>query len=171
MSGRSDKTTRRVPEVEVRQPAEGRVGEGRDARALADEEQFEEIETQTIFAFLSAVKRAGRWEPADQIDATAFMGDVTLDFARAELPPSGIVEIHTAAIMGSIKIIAPPGADVEVEGIPLLGSFEQKSRRRARDVVRDWVTGGEGELAPDEDPPLIRVTGFALLGSVEVHMP
>ena len=68
----------------------------------------------------------------------------------------------------SIKIVVPEGAEVAIEGVPLLGSFEHKTPkwRKARKVVREWVAGQPPE--EDYDPPFFRITGFALLGSVEV---
>lgn len=157
-----DERTRRVPEVEVR-----------DSASRAEEElESEPLESQSLFAFLSSVGRAGSWAPADRIDALALMGEVKLDFCEAELPPSGIVEIRTMAVMGSIKLHVPRDADVELEGMPLLGGFKEKlskRRRRAHEVVRDWVAGDPEPLDDDlEEPPLFRVTGFALLGDVEV---
>ncbi|MBW2280599.1 MAG: hypothetical protein JRG76_19555 [Deltaproteobacteria bacterium] len=166
MPGRTDDTTRSVPEVEVRPPHDESVAH---APGALEDDDFEDVEPQSFFAFMSGVKRQGRWEPAEHIDVTSIMGEVTLDFEQAWLPASGVIEIRATAIMGSITIVAPAGADIEMEGLPLLGSFEQKSKRRARDVLRDWVTGGPEEPSPDEEPPLIRVTGFALCGSVDVQ--
>ena len=50
--------------------------------------------TQESFrAICSLNPRAGRWEPADEIQVLAICGEVTLDFTRAELPASGMIEI------------------------------------------------------------------------------
>ncbi len=168
MTDRTDEPTHRVPEVEVREP---RPSAHDEARVEARVEAFEEIESQSVFSILSAVKRQGAWQAADQIDVFALMGEAHLDFTQAELPDSGMVEIHVMAILGSIKVVVPEGAEVEIEGVPLLGSFEQKTpkRRKAREVLREWVTGQPREPDDaDDEPPLFRITGFALLGNVDV---
>ena len=158
MSRSTDEETRRIPEVEVREPE--------------DADDFEEFETESIMSLLSSTQRAGTWEVADRIEAFALMGDVKLDFAKAHLPASGVVEIHAVSIMGQVTISVPEGAEVEMKGFPVLGSFEQKTRRRrrTRDVVREWVTGEEREAPPlDEEPPLFRISGVAIMGSVELN--
>jgi hypothetical protein len=119
---------------------------------------------------LSNQGRGGVWEPADQIRAVAVWGHVELDFRQASLPPGGIVDIDCSAIMGAIEIHVPSGAQVEIDGMPLLGSFEHKSRGRGvAERVREWVRGGDREHDEDPDaPPLFRVHGLALMGSVAV---
>ncbi len=164
MPSPTDEQTRRVPEVEVREPGPSGHNEGHDR-------DFEEIESQSVFAILSAVKRRGAWQAADQIDVFSLLGEAHLDFSRAELPESGVVEIRVMAVLGNIKIVVPEGAEVAIEGVPLLGSFEQKTPRwrKAREVVREWVTGQPREPDDaDDEPPLFRITGFALLGNVDV---
>ena len=87
--------------------------------------------TQESFrAIFSSNQRAGRWEPADEIQVLAICGEVRLDFTRAELPPSGMIEIHAWAIGGEVKIIVPDGAEIELEGEPVLGSIEQHVRKK-----------------------------------------
>jgi hypothetical protein len=87
--------------------------------------------TQESFrAILSANQRSGRWEPAEEIRVHAIMGEVTLDFTRAELPPSGMIEIDALAFCGEIHIIVPDGAEVELNGTPFVGSIEQKARQK-----------------------------------------
>ena len=73
---------------------------------------------------MSSHQQAGRWEPADEIDVRAIMGEVTLDFTRAELPPSGMVDVHADVIMGEVHIIVPNGAEIELDATPFLGSVE-----------------------------------------------
>ena len=53
MSRPTDEQTRRIPEVEVREPE--------------DADDFEEFETESIMSLLSSTQRAGTWEVADRI--------------------------------------------------------------------------------------------------------
>ena len=52
--------------------------------------------------------------------------------------------------MGSIELIVPPGINVDLSGIPLLGSMDNKS--------------GSG----DPGAPSITIRGLTIMGSVEV---
>ncbi len=130
--------------------------------------------TQESFrAIFSSNQRAGRWEPADEIQVLAICGEVRLDFTRAELPPSGMIEIHAWAIGGEVKIIVPDGAEIELEGEPVLGSIEQHVRKKgAREWIREWVTGERDEdlsvPPPPPEPPYFRIVGRAILGSIKV---
>jgi hypothetical protein len=130
--------------------------------------------TQDSFqAVLSAHQRAGRWEAADEIEVRAIFGAVTLDFTRAELPPSGMIEIDVLAFCGAVEIIVPDGAEVELDGTPVLGSIEQKLRKLgARESIPARVTGEHDEnlpaSAPPPEPPYFRIDCRAILGSIEV---
>ncbi len=130
--------------------------------------------TQESFrAICSANQRAGRWEAADEIEVRAIFGAVTLDFTRADLPPSGVIEIDALAFCGAVEIIVPDGADVELDGTPVLGSIEQKLRKRgAREEIREWVTGERDEdlaaPAPPPEPPYFRIDGRAIFGAIKV---
>jgi hypothetical protein len=128
---------------------------------------------ESLRAFMSSVRRGGRWEPADEIHALAICGEVTLDFTRAELPPSGVVEIDALAIMGEVKIIVPDGAEIELDGTPILGSIEHQVRKKGmREGIREWVTGERDEdlptPPPPAEPPYFRVGGLAIMGSIKV---
>ena len=107
MPGPTDEQTRRAPEVEVREPGPPEHDEGHDR-------DFEDIESQSVFSILSAVKRRGAWQAADQIDVFSLLGEAHLDFSQAELPESGMVEIRVVAVLGNVKIVVPEGAEVEV---------------------------------------------------------
>ena len=134
----------------------------------------EELVAQDSFrAILSSHQRAGRWEAADVIDARAILGEVVLDFTRAVLPPSGVVDIDARAIGGEVRIVVPDGAEVEIEGTPILGSIEQLVRRKgAGERIREWVTGEREEDLPappaPPEPPLFRIEARAICGSVKV---
>jgi hypothetical protein len=145
------------------------------ARDLAMEPDDDFVSYETFRAILSSHQRAGRWEAADEIEAVAILGEVTLDFTRADLPPGGVVDIEAQAILGEVKIIVPAGAEVEVSGTPFLGSIEQHVRRKGTgEVIREWVTGERDDdlpaAAPDDQPPLFRIDGSAILGSIRVSV-
>lgn len=106
-------------------------------------------ESQSFFSVLGSSNRTGRWQPAQTISCASILGSIKLDFREAEFPPNGI-RINGACIMGSIEIIVPPEINVDLSGIPLLGSMDNKS--------------GSG----DPDAPSISIKGFAIMGSVEV---
>ncbi len=130
--------------------------------------------TQESFrAILSSHQRAGRWEPAEKIQVRAILGEVTLDFTRAELPPSGMIEIDALAFCGEVNIIVPDGAEVELDGTPFAGSIEQKARKRGvRERVRELVTGEHDEdlpaPPPPSEPPYFCIDCRAIFGSIKV---
>ncbi|MBW2390736.1 MAG: hypothetical protein JRG89_20225 [Deltaproteobacteria bacterium] len=110
---------------------------------------------------------------ADEIEVRAIFGEVTLDFTRAELPPSGTIEIDALAVCGEIKIIVPDGAEVELDGTPVLGSIEQTLRKSgARERIRELITGERDEdpaaPPPPPAPPYFRIDGRAILGRIKV---
>lgn len=128
---------------------------------------------ESFRAVFSSQQRAGRWEPADEIQVHAIFGEVTLDFTRAELPPGGVIEIEAFTICGEVKIIVPDGAEIELDGTPILGSIEQHVRKvGASERIREWVTGErDGDppaRAEPPEPPYFRIDGRAILGAIKV---
>lgn len=111
-------------------------------------------ERQTELAIWSARVRKGPWHPARRIRALGFMGGVELDFREALFPP-GETRVFAGAVMGGVEILVPPGVRVETEGFAFMGGFEED-------------TGGETEHLPGPDAPVLRVSGFALMGGVEI---
>jgi hypothetical protein len=111
-------------------------------------------ERQWIVAIWSGPKRTGQWTPARQTVVTAVQGGAELDFREARFGP-GVTEVTAVAIMGGIDIIVPPGLQVEVNGVGVMGSFE----------ASDDLTG-----VIDPAKPILRVGGVAMMGAVEVTM-
>jgi hypothetical protein len=109
--------------------------------------------SQLELAVWSGRVRKGSWVPARTIRVAAFMGGVELDFREARFGP-GEVRVHIGAVMGGVEVLVPPGIHVEASGLALLGGFEQRL---------------EGDAAADPDAPVLRITGFALLGGVEIE--
>jgi hypothetical protein len=145
-------------------PASQRVLQTTDDQPLTQE---------SFSAVLSSHQRAGRWEPADEIQVRAVLGEVTLDFTRAELPATGMIEIEAWSIGGEIKIIVPDGAEVELVGTPILGSIEQQVRKKeVRERLREWVTGEREEDLPappqPSEPPYFHIDCHAIMGSIKV---
>lgn len=105
-----------------------------------------------IASILASQVRRGAWRPESNTEVAALLGSVELDLSSAVLEP-GMTELHCSVLLGSIEITVPPGLYVEIAGSGFLGSFEGSSGGLKR--------AGE---------PWIRVSGNAVLGSVEVRV-
>jgi hypothetical protein len=106
---------------------------------------------QVIFAMMGGSERTGSWTPARTVDALAIMGGIKLDFRQARFA-LGETVVNVCAIMGGIEILVPPGIRVESSGIGIMGGFESFN-----------------QTAVDPDAPLLRITGIALMGGVEIR--
>jgi hypothetical protein len=102
----------------------------------------------TVAVFASTVRR-GAWRVPERTNAVAVLGSVELDLREA-VPLAAQVTIVASAILGSIEIIVPDGADVDLHGVAFLGD---KSARTA-----PAVPGGLQ----------VRVQATAVLGSISV---
>lgn len=103
-------------------------------------------------AVLGSVERRGQLA-ARASGALAILGSVVIDLRDVAMP-AGVTSIHVSAVLGSVEIIVPPNLAVESAGASILGSFEGIQR-----VPRE----------PDPDLPVLRVTGRAVLGSIEIR--
>ncbi len=107
-------------------------------------------------AVLSETRRDGVWVVEPEHVATTVMGSVVLDLREAHLV-APVTRIEANAVMGSVEVIVDVGTDVRVDGTGVMGTFAQTRRSLP--------------LEPPDDgspAPLVVVTGFALMGSVEV---
>ena len=75
-----------------------------------------------------------------------------LDFRDAQLGP-GVTNVYVLAMMGGVEIIVPPGLRVESNGIGIMGGFEHSGPRVD-------VSSGSG--------PILRISGVAIMGGVEI---
>ncbi|GAB2846198.1 DUF1707 domain-containing protein [Streptomyces deserti] len=134
-----------VPAVSLsKEPAEhrdwaGRIvgGEGSSAGAVA---------------VMAGFQRKGHWTVPRKFTCFAFWGGGELDLREA-LFVDREVEINCVAIMGGVQIIVPPGVEVVVRGIGIMGGFDHSE---------DGVPGDPGA-------PRVIVTGFAFWGGVGVE--
>lgn len=109
----------------------------------------------TSFAFWSGVDRRGEWVVPAQHTAVAIMGGVQLDLTNARFA-EGETTINAFALMGGIEIFVPEDVTVQVSGIGFMGAFEDVTHKGA-----PTIPGG----------PVVKVTGFAMMGAVEVRRP
>lgn len=109
---------------------------------------------QTIVAVMSGAARKGAWTPSRQLNVIAVMGGAELDFRQALMPP-GITELNIFACMGGVEVVVPPGVRVEMNGIALMGGFEERMRI---------------DEPPPADAPVLRIGGFVLMGGVDVSV-
>jgi hypothetical protein len=113
------------------------------------------------------------------LEVRAWFGAAKLDFTQALLAP-GLTTIDVSAVFGSVEIIVPADLEIELVASALLGSVEQRDAggrvgRFLADQL-DRVTGGalgrrdsrNREEYDDDDPPLLRVEGHAMFGSILV---
>lgn len=102
-------------------------------------------------AILSGFERKGEWVVPPVFTAVAFCGGGLIDLREARFSEPEVT-IRAYAIMGGFQVIVPEDADVEVNGIGIMGGFDHK---------------GAGGGTPGA--PRIVVTGFAFWGGVAVE--
>ncbi|MFI8101841.1 DUF1707 domain-containing protein [Streptomyces sp. NPDC086023] len=103
-------------------------------------------------AVMSGFQRKGRWTVPARFDAVAFWGGGEIDLREATFAEREVV-LNCVAVMGGIQITVPPGVEVDVRGVGVMGAFDQR-------------TSGS---APEPGAPRVVVTGFAFWGGVEVR--
>ncbi|GGZ75520.1 DUF1707 domain-containing protein [Streptomyces subrutilus] len=103
-------------------------------------------------AVMSGFERKGRWTVPARFDAVAFWGGGELDLREADFAQREVV-INCIAIMGGIQITVPPGVEVDVRGIGIMGAFDQSN---------------PGPAEPGA--PRVVVNGLAFWGGVEVKV-
>ncbi|MEU9342909.1 DUF1707 domain-containing protein [Streptomyces sp. NPDC048278] len=102
-------------------------------------------------AVMSGFQRKGRWTVPRRFTSFAFWGGGEIDLREANFA-DGEVVINCIAIMGGMSVIVPPGVEVVMRGIGIMGGFDER----------------EHDMSPDPDAPRVVVTGFAFWGGVEV---
>lgn len=125
--------------------------EGAPATGVATMDQVSD--SQTVIAVMGGASRRGSWVPPRHLHVFAVMGGAELDFREARFGP-GIVEVTIFALMGGVEITVAPGTHVEVNGVALMGGFDERASNFA---------------PPAPGAPVIRIGGFAMMGGVEVR--
>ncbi|MFJ9035558.1 DUF1707 domain-containing protein [Streptomyces sp. NPDC102406] len=101
---------------------------------------------------LSGFQRKGRWTAPRRFDCFAFWGGGEIDLREANFEDREIV-VNCVAVMGGVNVVVPPGVEVAVRGIGIMGGFDHSE---------EGVPGDPGA-------PRVVVTGFAFWGGVGVE--
>ena len=104
-------------------------------------------------AIMSGVDRKGLWEVGPTHSVFCVMGGVDIDLREAVFASPEVV-ITANTLMGGVDVIVDERTRVIVEGVGIMGAFEQ-----ARDRVEPQLT---------DDSPVVRVRGAAIMGAVSV---
>ncbi|WP_405872368.1 DUF1707 domain-containing protein [Streptomyces sp. NBC_00005] len=103
-------------------------------------------------AVMSGFQRKGRWTVPKVFNCFAFWGGGEIDLREANFADRE-VEINCVAIMGGVNVIVPPGVEVVVRGIGIMGGFDHRE---------EGVPGEPGG-------PRVIVKGFAFWGGVGIE--
>ncbi|MEU9122484.1 DUF1707 domain-containing protein [Streptomyces sp. NPDC048506] len=90
------------------------------------------------------------------IEATAVLGDLTLDLCSSPAPPTGELTIVARAIVGDVHLLLPEGVRVEMNCSKVLGDLRNLTREHS---------------GPEAVTPLVRITGSAVFGDIIVAHP
>ncbi|TNY37161.1 DUF1707 SHOCT-like domain-containing protein [Thermomonospora catenispora] len=107
--------------------------------------------TSTVgVAVMSEFKRRGRWTAPRRFTAFVYWGGGKIDLTEARFTGPEL-RIRAFAIMGGIDIVVPEDLDVTVNGVGIMGAFDDKAT---------------GPGAPGA--PKVTVSGFSFWGGVSV---
>ncbi len=105
---------------------------------------------RSSFTLIGDVKIGG-WVAFDQVvDATALIGDVTIDLSSAVIPAGGI-SVSGRVFAGDVRVIVPDGARVQVEATALIGGRKERL------------------TPPAPNGPLVRVKMMSVIGECAVY--
>ena len=107
----------------------------------------------TTIAVMGGSTRKGLWEVGESHTAFAFCAGIDIDLREARFTSRETV-IYANAIWAGIDIVVNEHTNVVVEGVGIMGAFDQ----------------GRDKVAPDitADSPTVRVKGVALMAGVTV---
>ncbi|MFF4490908.1 DUF1707 domain-containing protein [Streptomyces sp. NPDC001544] len=103
-------------------------------------------------AIMSGFQRKGRWTVPKRFTCFAFWGGGEIDLREAYFADRE-VEITCISIMGGMQVVVPPGVEVVVRGLGIMGGFDHRE---------EGVPGEPGA-------PRVIVNGFAFWGGVGVE--
>jgi hypothetical protein len=144
--------TRDLPVPGVAAPVVDMVKRPRDDGGWAGRIVGGEGTSEWGVAVMAGFQRKGRWTVPKRFNSFAFWGGGEIDLREAYFADREVV-VNCVAIMGGVNVVVPPGVQVVVRGIGVMGGFDH----------REEGTPGE------PGAPRVIVTGFALWGGVGVE--
>lgn len=106
--------------------------------------------SSTVMAIMGGFERKGDWVVPKEMSCVALMGGGELDMREARFEEQ-TVKINIVAIMGGVCVTVPDDANLQVQGVGIMGGFDHTPR-------------GGGEPGG----PTIVISGVALMGGVEI---
>ncbi|MGW3208283.1 DUF1707 SHOCT-like domain-containing protein [Streptomyces sp. NPDC001135] len=103
-------------------------------------------------AIMSGFQRKGRWTVPKLFNCFAFWGGGEIDLREANFADRE-VQINCVAIMGGVQVVVPPGVEVVVRGIGVMGGFDHPRE----------------DGPPEPGAPRVIIGGFAFWGGVGVE--
>ena len=103
-------------------------------------------------AVLGSAHRSGFWRLTEASQVIAVLGSCRIDLRSARIS-AAVTTLDVAAVLGSVDVIVPAGVEVDLEVMAFLGS-------------RDLRVAA---APPAPGAPVVRITGFVLLGSLNVR--
>jgi hypothetical protein len=103
-------------------------------------------------AIMSGTDRKGVWTVPPTFTSFALMGGIEIDLTQARFEEAETT-IQAFAFMGGIDIYVPEDIVVQVNGTGFMGAFENHAHNQAQ---------------PRPGVPLVRITGLAVWGGVDV---
>ncbi|MFI9046704.1 DUF1707 domain-containing protein [Streptomyces sp. NPDC053427] len=101
---------------------------------------------------MGGFQRKGRWTIGRRFTAVCCMGGGELDLREADFAGPEVV-ISVWALMGGVNIVVPPGVEVDVRGLGIMGGFDSR----------------EDGIPSEPGAPRVIVKGLALMGGVGVE--
>lgn len=143
--------TRDLPGADVSAPAVSMVKLPAGSGSWADRIVGGEGSSRWGVAIMGGFQRRGRWTVPRQFNSFAFWGGGELDLRDANFTDREVV-FNCVAIMSGMTVIVPPGVEVVVRGVGVMGGFDHSQ---------------EGVLG-DPGAPRVIIQGFAFWGGVGV---
>ncbi|MEH0423712.1 DUF1707 SHOCT-like domain-containing protein [Streptomyces sp. B21-083] len=143
--------TRDLPGAGVSAPAVSMVKQPTESGSWPVRIVGGEGSSRWAVAVMGGFQRGGRWTMPRQFNAFTFWGGGELDLREANFADREVV-VNCVAIMGGMNVVVPPGVEVVVRGIGIMGGFDHSQ---------------EGVLG-DPGAPRVIIQGFAFWGGVGV---
>lgn len=103
-------------------------------------------------AVMSNFRKTGNWTPSRSTNIRALMASVQIDLRDATFVDAEI-DFDITAVMTEVKVIVPPGVQVECDGWAFMGEFMSRNDVSVR----------------DPDAPRVNIRGSALMATVTVE--